>query len=66
MEADLQARLVARFLRGVRTAARKDLKTTSKVVTVNSYWRCCGCGAIWNVGRLEAGTRNAQRWRNRR
>jgi len=43
-----------------------DLKTTSKVVTVDSYWRCCGCGTIWNAGRLQAGTRNSQRWPYRR
>jgi len=42
------------------------LKTTSKVVTADSYWRCCRCGAIWNAGRLQAGTRHSQRWPYRR
>lgn len=28
-----------------------DVKTSSKVVTASSYWRCDGCGEVWNVGR---------------
>ena len=30
-----------------------DLKTTSKVVTVQTYWRCMACGEVWNVARRE-------------
>ena len=28
-----------------------DVKTTSKVVSAESYWRCMACGEVWNVGR---------------
>ncbi|MGE5834329.1 MAG: hypothetical protein ACM4AI_07615 [Acidobacteriota bacterium] len=28
-----------------------DVKTSSKVVTDSCYWRCDGCGEVWNVGR---------------
>jgi transposase-like protein len=30
-----------------------DIMTTSKVVTVESYWRCGACGEVWNVTRRE-------------
>ena len=36
-----------------------DVKTTSKMVTANSYWRCEACGEVWNVERLKAGSRYA-------
>jgi transposase-like protein len=35
----------------------RDLKTTSKVVNADAYWRCCDCGEVWNVGRHHAGSR---------
>ena len=35
----------------------RDLMTTSKVVTSSSYWRCGGCGDIWNIERLRQGSR---------
>ena len=28
-----------------------DVKTSSKVVTPDCYWRCENCGEVWNVGR---------------
>lgn len=31
----------------------EDIKTTSKVVTTETYWRCVACGEVWNVGRRE-------------
>ena len=34
-----------------------EIKTTSKVVTSESYWRCEPCGEVWNAGRLQAGSR---------
>lgn len=36
-----------------------DITTTSKVLTVETYWRCVACGEVWNVGRRQsaAGTR---------
>src|SRR5258708_13455638 len=27
----------------------QDLKTTSKVLNADTYWRCGGCGEVWNV-----------------
>jgi predicted Zn finger-like uncharacterized protein len=27
--------------------------TTSKVAALDSYWRCMGCGEVWNVSRRE-------------
>ena len=40
-----------------------DLVTTSKVVTAATYWRCEGCGDVWNAERLRQGTRYApRRW----
>jgi transposase-like protein len=34
-----------------------DVTTTSKAVTVSTYWRCIACGQIWNVDRLQYGQR---------
>lgn len=34
-----------------------DVQTTSKLVNAESYWRCCACGEVWNVGRFRAGIR---------
>lgn len=34
-----------------------DVTTTSKAVTVSTYWRCTTCGQIWNAGRLQHGRR---------
>lgn len=48
---------------GLLTPARcpscrsRDLVTTSKVVTADTYWRCCGCGDVWNAGRLRSAAR---------
>lgn len=39
------------------TCGSQDLKTTSKVVNVETYWRCAACGEVWNVGRLRAASR---------
>jgi hypothetical protein len=37
----------------------QDLKTTSKVLNADTYWRCGGCGEVWNVARHRAGSRYA-------
>ena len=29
----------------------REVTTTSKVVSAESYWRCGGCGEVWNAGR---------------
>jgi hypothetical protein len=36
-----------------------DIKTTSKVVTAETYWRCVACGEVWNVRRRQA-SRNSR------
>ncbi len=39
------------------------IETTSKAITVSTYWRCLKCGEIWNVSRLRATHgRNTYRW----
>lgn len=30
----------------------KDLRTAAKIINESTYWRCIGCGEIWNPGRL--------------
>jgi len=32
-----------------------DVTTTCKTVDVSTYWRCGGCGQIWNIGRAQHG-----------
>ena len=39
----------------------QDLVTTSKVVTPDSYWRCCACGEVWNAARLRSASKHARR-----
>ena len=29
-----------------------DIGATGKKLTVDSYWRCHGCGQVWNPARL--------------
>lgn len=38
----------------------QDVSTTSKVASVDAYWRCGACGEVWNVGRHRAGKRYSQ------
>jgi ribosomal protein L37AE/L43A len=38
----------------------QDVKTTSKVLNADTYWRCGGCGEVWNVARHRAGSRYAR------
>ena len=33
------------------------ITTTSKAVSVSTYWRCTDCGQIWNADRLHVGQR---------
>lgn len=43
--------------------ASSEVKTTSKVVTAASYWRCEKCGEVWNVGRTSAASRYGSSYR---
>ena len=38
----------------------QDVSTTSKVASVDAYWRCGACGEVWNVARHRAGSRYAR------
>jgi transposase-like protein len=42
-----------------------EVRTTSKVITAESYWRCEACGEVWNAGRRKDVGRNmdGRRWR---
>jgi transposase-like protein len=35
--------------------ASLNVTTTSKAVTLSTYWRCTACGQIWNASRLHHG-----------
>lgn len=45
-----------------------SIVTTGKAPTADSYWRCNGCGEVWNAGRRsttaprKAGHANARYW----
>lgn len=38
----------------------RKVTTTNKVVTISTYWRCEGCGEIWNAGRRKPSSRYAR------
>jgi transposase-like protein len=39
------------------------ISTAAKRVDASAYWRCGGCGEMWNVGRLnEAKNQSYRRW----
>jgi transposase-like protein len=37
--------------------------TTAKHPDANSYWRCKGCGEVWNIGRRHDAPSRSIRWR---
>jgi predicted Zn finger-like uncharacterized protein len=39
----------------------RDVVTASKVVDASTYWRCGGCGEVWNIARQREGSRYAYR-----
>jgi len=41
----------------------KSLGTLAKVISVDTYWRCHSCGAVWNQTRQRAA--GARRYGNR-
>lgn len=48
---------------GCPFCASADVHTVSKAITVSTYWRCAGCGQIWNVERTrEARPPGTRRW----
>jgi hypothetical protein len=38
-----------------------EFTTTSKATDRDTYWRCLGCGEVWNLERRAAGTRFGNR-----
>jgi transposase-like protein len=38
------------------------ISTTAKSPDANAYWRCAGCGEVWNVSRRDARSA-ASSWR---
>jgi ribosomal protein L37AE/L43A len=42
------------------------ISTPSEKVDASTYWRCDGCGQMWNVGRLRTSNRQSsgRRWNN--
>ena len=39
------------------------ITTTAKKPDANSYWRCTGCGEIWNGSRRDGGRMGRSPWR---
>lgn len=39
------------------------IATTSRVPDENAYWRCDGCGEVWNASRRNARPQRGQPWR---
>ena len=39
-----------------------SITTTSKVISLETYWRCSRCGEVWNAGRRANGTQGFRRW----
>ena len=40
-----------------------SISTTVRHPDEHTYWRCDGCGEIWNVSRREAAASRVHRWR---
>ena len=32
----------------------RNLTTTAKAIDKNTYWRCLGCGEVWNLARRQS------------
>ena len=47
-------RLVAPVKPRCPACRSEQVSTTSKSITEASYWRCHGCGEIWNPSRLQS------------
>jgi transposase-like protein len=47
---------------GCPVCRSSEIVTTARTPDAESYWRCTGCGEVWNVGRRETITRS-RGWR---
>lgn len=45
------------------TCRSSEIVTTAKSPDVASYWRCTGCGEVWNVSRRRTARRSMHEWR---
>ncbi len=45
------------------TCRSQDVRTASKVINTETYWRCDSCGEVWNVGRRREASRHVDRGR---
>jgi transposase-like protein len=43
----------------------RSISTTAKKPDENSYWRCSGCGEVWNAGRRKTRLNTARPWYDR-
>ena len=41
----------------------QSISTTARKPDANAYWRCDGCGEVWNAARRTNGSRSASPWR---
>jgi transposase-like protein len=40
-----------------------SITTTARKPDENTYWRCDGCGEVWNASRRSSGPSGGHRWR---
>ena len=40
-----------------------SISTTARNPDENTYWRCSGCGEIWNASRRDSLPRGGYRWK---
>jgi transposase-like protein len=40
-----------------------SITTTARTVDEHTYWRCDGCGEIWNASRRRTAPSGGRRWR---
>jgi transposase-like protein len=41
----------------------RSITTTARTPDQNSYWRCDGCGEVWNASRRDVRRHGAHSWR---
>ena len=41
----------------------RSISTTARNPDENAYWRCGGCGEVWNVARRQARPAGVRPWR---
>ena len=41
----------------------RSISTTARTPDAHAYWRCDGCGEVWNVARRQARSFGVRPWR---